>query len=254
MWRLSDGFPHGLLPRPLVGPRPLADRDPTDAKRRKKKPYVRRDVFLARRDAWDDATLDVDSDLAGEPATPVRRAHNVVDRRGRGTLETGGLYFVQEDWRFTRPENACVDVYVEAHEAPDKVGALFHELGEEGFGRDASTGRGRWTVEAAEPDADLVAQPGLPRRFSLSRGALTPQNMRAALWRLTPHFGKAGPQVTASGSSPFKKPALLMRPGATFEPLGDGPFGRWIVGVHPHRPEIGLNALHVAVPFAEAAA
>jgi CRISPR-associated protein Csm4 len=77
----------------------------------------------------------------------------------------------------------------------------------------------------------------------------------ADVWcRIEPHFGKAGPRVTlGEGASPFKRPILLTRPGATFTRCGDGRFGAWLTGVHPTRPEIGHNALHVAIPFREAA-
>lgn len=252
MWRLSDAFPHGLLPRPLVRPRPLGDRDPTDLKEIKKRPFVRREAWLARRREWDERALDRDRDLAKAPSLPMRRAHNVVDRRGRGTLETGGLFFLGEDWRFAREETARLDLYVETDDAPAIVERRLSDLGAEGFGRDASTGRGRWTVEAVAPDPELARGPADGRRMSVSRGALDPSSMREALWKLVPHFGKAGPQVTGAGASPFKRPTLLTMPGLTFRPDGAGPWGRWIDGIHPERREIGLNAFHVTIPFAEA--
>ena len=58
--------------------------------------------------------------------------------------------------------------------------------------------------------------------------------------------------MTATGASPFKRPVLLTRPGMTFRPRGDGPFGRWLARVHPSRPEIGINGFHVTIPFTEA--
>lgn len=252
MWRLSDAFPHGYLPRPLVAPRPFGDRDPTELKAIKKRVFVRRGRWLQRRMAWDETTLDAESDLAMAPAIPVRSAHNVVDRRGRGTLETGGLFFLNEDWRFCRDETARLDLYIETEDGLGLVERRLADLGAEGFGRDASTGRGRWTVETVEPEIELSAASPGDRRMSLSRGALDPPTMRDALWKLTPHFGKSGPQVTSAGASPFKRPLLLTLPGLTFRPEGDGPWGRWITGVHPTRPEIGLNAFHVTLPFAEA--
>jgi CRISPR-associated protein Csm4 len=252
MWRLSDAFPHGFLPRPLTAPRPLGARDPTALKKLKKRALVRRETWLARRAAWDETALDPDRDLADAPRLEQRRAHNVVDRRGRGTLETGGLFFLTEDWRCAREETARLDLYIETGDAPECVRRRLADLGAEGFGRDASTGRGRWTVEAVAPDPELAEGPRAGRRMSLSRGALDASTMREALWKLAPHFGKAGPQVTASGASPFKKPALLTQPGLTFRAEGPGPWGRWVTGAHPARPEIGLNAFHVTIPFAEA--
>jgi CRISPR-associated protein Csm4 len=77
--------------------------------------------------------------------------------------------------------------------------------------------------------------------------------MRDALWRLEPHAGRLGPELALAGISPFKRPVLLMRPGATFTPEGPGPWGRMLTGLHPDRPEVVLNARHIAIPFREAA-
>lgn len=250
-WRLSDGFPADCLPKPLTRPRLLEKEALDDVKARKKRPYVRRDRWLKHRHAWDEARLELD-DLVADTAHTRRIAHNVVDRHGRGTLEQGGLFFLDEDWRFSNPETSGIDLYVQSPEPPETVRALLAELGRQGYGRDASTGRGRFEVETIEPDDRLLAgPPGASRRMSLSRGCLTPLTMRDAYWRIAPHFGRAGPQVALAGTSTFKHPALLTLPGATFA-AGEGEAGRWLTGLHPTRPEIGLNGLHLAIPFAEA--
>ncbi len=250
LWRISDGFPAGLLPRPLVTPRPVPAEALDGIKALKRRTLVRRAAWLGLRDGWADDRLAAD-DTAPDPALPRRIAHNHADRLGQGTQETGGLYFLDEDWRFAEAERRDIDLYVETAEPLATVRHWIGALGARGFGRDAGTGRGRWTVTAAEGDTELPAHPG-PRRMSLSRGLLEPATMRAALWKLEPHLGRLGPEHTLTGLSPFKRPVLLTRPGATFAPHGPGPFGRLLPGVHPERPEVVLNALHLAIPFAEA--
>jgi len=256
LWRLSDGFPHGYLPKPLCHPRSLSREDLKDHKERKQRLFIARDPWLRHRAAWNE--FAVPNDAFRKDTTRMRHiAHNVVHRHGRGTLETGGLFFLDEDWRFASGEEGgsdpLVDLYIEAGEPRDAVKGLVKELGEAGFGRDASTGRGRWKVREIVEDRELAEGPGA-RRMSLSRGVLTPETMQDALWRVEPHFGRAGAQVALTGASPFKRPVLLTRPGATFRPAGEGLFGRWITDVHPERPEIGLNGLHIAIPFNEAEA
>ena len=76
--------------------------------------------------------------------------------------------------------------------------------------------------------------------------------MRDALWRVEPHFGRVGPELALAGVSPFKRPVLLTRPGCTYRPDDSGVAGRWVKDIHPERPEIGLNGLHLAIPFSEA--
>lgn len=253
LWRISDGFPFDTLPKPLVKPRPLPAEKVIAAKAIKKRPLVTRSRWLADRSRWDENALDPEVDLGLDGARPHRIAHNVIDRRRGGTLEEGGLFFAEEDWRFSMGrDGAEIDVYVEAPEEVSTVEAAFSELGAIGYGRDASTGRGRWELVSATNDRELADHPG-GRRMTLSRGVLSPETMADALWRVVPHFGRAGAQVTASGASPFKRPVLLIRPGSTFRPRTAGPFGRWIEGIHPDRPEIALNGFHLAIPFDEAA-
>lgn len=254
LWRISDGLPAGFLPRPLVAPRPAGREDAAAMethKARKSKGLVRRETFLKRRDAWAEAAL-ADDDLAADQARPHRITRNHVNRLGQGTIEEGGLFRLTEDWRFADPDRRDIDLYVETAEPLDHVCALVGMLGAQGYGRGASLGRGLWQVVAAAEDAELGNHPG-PRRLSLSRGVIDPGTMGDALWRAEPLAGRLGPQLSLAGVSPFKRPVLLTRPGATFTPAGPGPWGRLLSGVHPARPEVVVNALHLAIPFAEAA-
>lgn len=253
MWRLSDALPQGYLPKPLARPRILDRAQMQDAKQRKKAALVSREAWLAHRAAWDENRVPVDA-IKSWPEASLKRAHNTIDRQ-RGTVAAeGGLHFAHEDWRFTNAP--LLDLYVETGDAPDRIERLLGLLGEAGFGRDASTGRGRFMVEGVARDDALADLPGATRpasirHVSLSRGVLTPATMQDARWRVAPHFGRTGPQISLTGHSPFKRPVLLMRPGASFQ--REGVAGRWLTGLHPDRPEIGLNGFHLSIPFAEAA-
>ncbi len=248
-YRLSDGFPANFLPRPLVHPRPIPANAFDRLKEIKKRTLVRRDAWLQLRDAWRDAELEP-QDTFKEPRLSRRVAHNHAHRGGQGTLEEGGLYFLEEDWRFAN-EHCDIDLYVETSEPLAEVRRRLEALGQRGYGRDAGTGRGRWQVLWGEQDDLLATHPG-PRRMSLSRGVLDLENMQDALWKLEPHLGRVGPELSLRGISPFKYPVLLTKPGLTFTPKGPGPWGRLLTGVHPTRPEIVLMAEHIAIPFNEA--
>ena len=71
--------------------------------------------------------------------------------------------------------------------------------------------------------------------MSLSRGVLTRATMHDAMWRIEPHLGRAGPELTLTGVSPFKRPVLLTLPGCTYAPAGSGGAGRWVSNVHAER-------------------
>ena len=49
LWRVSDGFPHGFLPKPLVRPRAIAAGELMEIKKTKERPYVSRARWLAAR-------------------------------------------------------------------------------------------------------------------------------------------------------------------------------------------------------------
>jgi CRISPR-associated protein Csm4 len=265
LWALSDGFPAGLLPRPLLPPAPPSDDAEVAkaAKAEKKKAFVTREGFLVARTAMNADALRPHLRRV-EEAKP-RFAHNTIDRRTGSTPESGGLYFLDEDWghatrrdeRATgdapQPAGPLRDVYVAAEpEERREIGALFADLGEEGFGRDATFGRGRWRLDELVEDRELAEGPE-GRLLSLSCGAALPE-MGDLRCRLAAHYGKAGPGVAVGeGASPFKKPLLLTLPGATFTGSAKARHGDWLTGVHPTRPEIGHNAFHVVVPFREAA-
>lgn len=179
---------------------------------------------------------------------PHRIAHNSIDRHTGSTPEEGGLYFVDEDWSYTNePER---DVYVRAETTPQDLMALFEAVGEAGYGRDATWGRGHFTVVDVT-DAGWLDQHAGNRMLSLSHGCLT-ANMATPRYKLFTHFGKVGASLLTT--VPWKYPILLTRPGATFTPTDGGPFGEWLTGVHQERAEVGHNAYHLAIPFTEAEA
>ncbi len=265
VWALSDGFPGGLLPRPLLAPQPRSD-DPRAAdthKQNKKKQFVTREGFLKNRNALTPAKLD--EHLRGVKERSATVTHNTIDRRTGSTPEEGGLYFLDEDWSFSplvgshAPNSSFVeagpsrDVYVEAPRGDEtRIKKLFQAMGEAGFGRDASLGRGLWNEVRVKEDRELAAKPqGKALRYvSLSHGVADGfVDMRC---KLAAHYGKTGPQVAvADGVTPFKRPLLLAQPGATFAKANGARPGTIINGVHMLRPEIIHNGLHVAIPYNE---
>lgn len=255
LWCISDGMPHDLLPRPILAPAPPPENmDVGEAKKQKKRKFITRAGFIAARKNMTDAALV--QHLADDPMIRHRSAHNTIDRRSGSTPDNAGLYFVDEFWTgeetASRGESNKRDVYVDAPAGNEKrIAALLSHLGETGFGRDASLGRGAWRIEKVAVDADLMANAG-PRRMTLSRGAACDSTMNDIRCKLVAHYGKVGAQVAVStGVSPFKYPLLLTVPGATFTPMADRRAGQLIKGVHPDRPEIVHNAFHVALSFTE---
>jgi CRISPR-associated protein Csm4 len=259
-WLISDAFPAGCLPRPLLAPERLPRQAPEEdkatfterlqkVKKQKKQLWISVQDFLALRKGLSGEALN--RRLVGEQGKVVsyRQAHNTINRLTGTTPEIGGLYFMEERWHGKGAEK--LDVYLQAPDAStEQLRHLFTMIGEQGFGRDASLGRGRFSVEEiAAADPALFQYTG-NRLLSLSHGSLTP-NMRAPRYKLHVHYGKLGGLFAGGVRSPFKRPLLLLKPGATFEPAREGPFGEWLSDVHPDHPEIGHHAWHLCLPYTE---
>lgn len=272
---VSDGFPAGTLPRPML-PSPAQPLQPRHALDRKALARLEEAKGQRRRnlvslDRWRDARVGLDGGrigpaLAPEPAfqTPgggsvpalreARSPHNVIDRRSNHTLQEAGLWFADEWW--AAGAGLEVDLYVRTARPADDVADLLRRVGEHGYGRDASLGRGLFAVQGHEQAGWLDDPPGAggaPRLVSLSHGTVTP-NMRDARWKHAVLYGKLGRAMLAEvGGRPWKLPLLLAQPGATWAADNPGPFGEWLLGVHQDLPGIGHNAYHVAIPYTEAA-
>lgn len=110
--------------------------------------------------------------------------HVSIDR-GNGRALEGGLFFTRLEY-FS--QESRLHVYARTDE-PDRLLALLRLVGELGFGRDASTGKGRFSVE---PDADFDPAP-------LDIAALTRCCFPLALRRTWPIW-RAGTPRRSSGA------------------------------------------------------
>ncbi len=269
-WALSDAFPRDRLPFPMLPPVPPERPDTMDkaaldrlrkAKKQAKQAWVSLDVWRHVRDRCSApllraAQLAPDTDGEGEGGrlprrelAAVRIAHNTIDRQTGSTPDEGGLYFVDEDWGFA--DNPHRDIYVRAETTAVEIEALFGGVGEAGYGRDATYGRGHFGVDGIDTDAVAWLDQGDGnRRLSLSQGALG-ANMAEPRYKLYTLFGKLGVGMLDDGVRPWKKPLLLTRAGCTFRPTDEGPYGAWLTGIHQDRPEVGHNAFHLAIPYTE---
>lgn len=255
---VSDAMPHGYLPRPILAPMSrgggLSVAEVQRSKELRDRVWIRREDFGELRGAMNESDLMfrlINFDSKGPSGlAATRRAHNKINRLSGTTPANGGLYFVDEDWPKEEEGSGCFDVSLGSFLDESFLQKLFAFVGEWGFGRDASTGRGRWSC-VIEPEAAEWFGEGGTRRMSLSHGSLTP-NMEAPRYRLHVHYGKVGGGYGMT-SNPFKFPLTLLRPGATFRPQKGGParWGEMLREVHPDKPWIVQQAEHLTVGFSE---
>jgi CRISPR-associated protein Csm4 len=251
---LSDVLPLDLLPRPLLPAPPFDPQKSAEHKKKKKLGFVKRDHFLRHRTALSEKCLEAGLE-AGPADVEHRLAHNTIDRQRGTVIEPGGLWFLDEWWPSEDARER--DLYVRTSWPIDEVEELLAAVGSWGFGRDSTWGRGRFRILGKEPERELFDHPG-NRYLSLSHGCWTDE-LEAPRYKLGTHFGKLAIEAAMACGRPWKRPILLMKPGATFAARGDGPFGAWLEGiVHSDVPKSlgytpGQHAFHLPVPYTEAA-
>ncbi len=265
---LSDAFPHGYVPRPLVRPLTPDEREAWLAraeqalggrlramsvlKQHRKAGWLPLEEFLALRHAYADRVL-LEKRLNGGswpvPATgrSEKVARNRIDRLTGRTPQEGGLYFQYETW--FAGEGPHLWLWADPGSlGADRLKSLLELVGSQGYGRDASTGRGRFRIRVEPEPTELFRAQG-NRWMTLSRGLLT-ASMEAARYRLSTHYGRLGGPRASDARGPFKYPLLLVEPGSTFTG-GPGPHGGLIRNVHPALSDVVDNGYHLCVAFTE---
>lgn len=229
---LSDAFPAGYLPLPIVPSAVWQNDGTTDIKILKKRRWIPVSALQSPISSWQSqAVNDADAKLAN---TQTMQPHNTINRE-TGTTGTGMFapYTMPQTWYAEGTAFDCYAVVDESRLSAEDLKAALVAIGATGYGRDATVGLGKFEL------ADMVAcqwqaSSGIT---CMALASCAPQGMDwnpAKSWyQLTTRFGRHG-DVAATGKNPFKRPVILAKAGAVFT-LGkaqDTPFiGQGIGGV-----------------------
>jgi len=202
---VSSAFPAGMLCRAL--PPPLEREGSLDIgkyseiKRDKKIKYMPASEYFA--------DTETPVKVTENPLKSVPVMHNTIDRSMNTVLE-GGLYSTEEKW----PGILHWDFYILSSFARERVKQLVEWAFENGYGADASTGKGKIVIKN-----DPI--PVETKKRGNTYMALGPfvdpknelKNIRADIFVRS---GKLGGSF-ASGLFPHKKPVVLYDEGAVFD-------------------------------------
>ncbi len=242
---LSSGFPGDLLPRPLAC---RAIERPSDE-----------ETFEAGRALKDSRFLPLESFEAARSGKPVEphaadpfvrteSLHASISRAGGTTKGEGTLFATELTWLNDETEELSVYAAVRPG-CEDELMDLFERLSESGFGKKSSTGQGDFHV--AEFEAFAFNHIDRPNGFvSLSNLVPASPDPTDGLYRTFVKFGKMG-QERALGGRPFKKPLVMLRPGACFRsPDSSKPFrGRMVGNLSPTFPDALQCGLAFTLPL-----
>jgi len=201
---VSSAFPAGMVCRPLPPP---AERDDSlnidtysDIKKKKKEKYESASEYFSG--------MAVADGVKENPLKSVPVMHNTIDRSTNTVLEKG-LYSTEEIW----PGIADWDFYVLSTFEPGRIKQLVEWAFENGYGADASTGKGKISMIGDPVEVT-------PKRQGNTYMALGPfvdsqngiDNLRAEIFVRSGKLGGA----FAARLSPHKKPVVLYDEGAVF--------------------------------------
>lgn len=254
---ISDAFPAGLLPRPAV-PEALLGRtlDPKTRKEEKRRVWLPAANCHLPLIEW--LALAREQESASRSRTEVL-TQNTINRLTGTTGE--GRFAPRQVEQTVYAAGTMLEVYVVFDETRLEIAALreaLEDIGASGYGRDASTGLGKFDVLALE--AHAWSAPSGKQAITLAPCAPQPDRLdaNACFYQPLTRFGRHGNIAVFSGTAgPFKRPILMLRTAAfltlrenvpAFHGTGLGGTAQPISGVIPatvhqgYAPLVPINA------------
>lgn len=246
---LSDGFPEGWLPRPLLPPPPapaggIAKAAAIAAARHGKAAASSLVPVASFERLRRGEPVEPELDAASRPAERrVTVFRNQIDRL-TSTAGGGGaeLYAVEE------LHTGAVEVYVRAaNGAIDLLRELLAGLAVEGYGKRRVVGYGAIADWKLEPFDGFEPVPRANAFVSLSRFVPAADDPVDGMWRTTVKFGKVGGET----ATPFKRPLVALTVGSWFHAPGGVRewYGRLVPDISLAHPWVAQYGLAFALPM-----
>lgn len=246
---LSNGFPEGYLPCPIVSLPPLETTAPLDVQQQQFELQRKRRAlhFLTLQQFNQFITL-------GEPgfafpATEERLSIARVTLKNQLSRITGTTG--AEGTLYTFDEYYCSEIVVYVKVADDFIDTcqqLFEHLARVGYGKRKSAGYGQ-VAKVGFEQFDGFAPPSDANGFvTLSNFVPAAHDPRRGNWHIIVKYGRMG-EERATGGQAFKKPLVMLVAGSTFY---DSPcrsyYGRLVRGLNPAYPDTVQYGLALPVP------
>lgn len=173
-----------------------------------------------------DEQLTQAAGLAGDSfSSSAETGHNSISRlTGTTTGGSGFAPFTQENrWYAPGSRLALMIGIDETMLTIDRLVAGLTRIGQSGFGRDASTGLGKFSVLLGQQEINLAAygatQPNA--LYTLAPCVPEPDQYQDALFTPFTRFGRHGDHLATSGK-PYKNPVIMLDEGALLFPADMG--------------------------------
>jgi CRISPR-associated protein Csm4 len=201
---VSSAFPKGMVCQPLPPPTDRNEDPDAGVKKKKKIKYV---------PAWDylTETEEIAEDEKNQnPLKSMQVMRNTIDRVTNNVLKEQSPFPTEEIWSAI-PD---WDLYILSSFSPEYVKDLVEWAFENGYGADASTGKGK----IKEISAAVAVKPKKQGKTYMALGPFVDcgngiNDLRADIFVRSGKLGGA----FATGRSPYKKPVVLYDDGALFQ-------------------------------------
>ena len=245
---VSGCFPGEYLPKPMAGnvfpfdediPKKQVLEIADQAKKAKGENYLNLDEF-------NQVIMGGRTEIAskGNYQLDVGVMHNTISRYTNTTTE-GSLFELFET--FWSVPYLTMYAYISDGQE-DYFLDLMEQLAQKGYGKRASIGKGVFSVEGFN-EFDGFAEPGGANCFvSLSNYVPASSDPVKGQYKTFVKYGKLGQDLGLS-ENPFKKPLLMIKPGAVFwTPSPRKVYGRLVEKVSGQHDEVVQFGLTLAVP------
>lgn len=247
---VSNGFPLGFLPRPILPELNLVQfrnvlahksiEDLTEIeisnliKRLKKIKFIPEIFYRNHQDGFSQEDV-IKEYLNGKMENyPYWQSelyyHNSINRLTGKPVEEGGFFF-QEEYILHNPDkdlsiiadtnNNKIQLFLKGdYFSQEELLSLFQFISFSGFGKNKSTGKGR--LKIVDIDEFTLPNAIIPNAFiALSLFVPTEEDPAKGYYQSMVKYGKLGGSLTKSilsqnGHQPFKKPLLMFEPGSLF--------------------------------------
>lgn len=215
---VSDAFPHSYLPLPTLPSSFWEKEEGADRKKLKKKQWVHLDDMGQQAVRSWQKFAKAEAELMQKLVK--NQPHNTLNRQTNTTgLGEFAPYSTSQIWY--QPQT-LLDLYIVFDENRitfEELKTLLETIGKFGFGRDASIGLGKFSIEQSQEtlfparnnaNAYLALANCAPQQLGLDR--------ERCFYQITTRFGRHG-DIKALSQNPFKKPIILTKAGAVFTPV-----------------------------------
>jgi len=224
----SDGFVNNLMPRPIIKPHSFEDKELVNAKEYKNTESITLDFLVKNRKNLDDSAI---FQFCCEPENKSKLEPNILTlsvlknavNRFTGTTLEGRLYNSEETYF---EKDMFIAIYIKYNEeiiSKDEILDLIKLIGGLGFGKDASTGKGKFVID--EKDSSIIENPEELSLFDEANAFMTLSHGIPGSYNGKPdceiNYGKILTKFPKHGGflsngDYFKNPFIVYKPGSTF--------------------------------------